>query len=1284
MVFFIILFFFQSHIIRNQITVEGCQYGIPLYENELIQFICNGDMSYSNGTSINYDNKLVHTIYTGSPILYDHHIITASISNQVITYYQVKLRSPGIYYAQNIINKLKDNGNVCFFQMNVLGVEYFFSAYIDYDLFLHIVQFNFYSFVISSELISDVLIKGPTIDCKGFPRYNHIICVFSGYDGCNLNIYSPDFSEGYSGSLIKVHNLVELGFDCNSKSPGQKIYAISDIKFFVCYSKQGNNNIYCLRGQYETSDKLKILNSQPELILENCDTSFDSFNIDKIGYNYALVCKTLNDVKYKIFSEDFKLKSEPFIQSYTNGPGHVYTIRFPFILYVSPTLSILSFDYSHEYESGSKFYNTKYFNLESPICTNEPEISGFINTYISLDLSNNFGSTPTDLKVRIFNIPSIGTYEYSTDGGTTYNDINIEEYILITAKFRFKLSVGGTYTYSYYGYKTTSKLMSKVCTGSIKIHICNESCLYCTESEIPLSHRCTQCLVNSNYYPLEERESDSIKNCYNTTTILELDSGYYLDTFSSTNHPKVWKECYRTCKTCSTIGTATKHLCKTCKEGLTLDINSGNNCVTSCESYWYRDTNKVDHICIDGCNEDYPYLVIDTKECVNSCNNANNLGKTYYYYDGKCFPECPSNTLPDAINNICHELNNFEDFYKGITNYIISVNPPSNVYVYNNKIKFYLYNSTDDGMKDYKELTDLYNITILNLDDCFNKIRNSNIINENYIFYVALFEFNRDDVMTPQYNFIIFNQNGVKYQNNICDKILISKSFKNSTLMNYVFEYYQNYSLDIIYYSESNKFYNDICTPVSNESYDILLEDRYDLYHNNSNYYFCEENCNITNIDVENSKVNCICSNITSFFEYEKATYKKYKENKIIKDKNFQFMKCSKLLFKNNFFTKNYGNYIILVSIFFQIINVIVFFSCSINQISILLGKTPPKPLEKIQINYENDFDHLSEKSGKNSPNSQNEKINKNINKNEEEQIEPSNPPKLNKETDTYNIDDDENIKKNNYYVYKVGKSIENFYNDLMKNGSRKIYGNKKKSYKKKDNYFTEKNSNEIESEGNFKDGITSQKLIQNNNSFSRIYCLIIKRKHKFITLCNNDKYDICIYKFSLFILTISLDLMFCCLFNFNSNISKLYKKKKELSGKEILTAIYSLLCTYFITKIIDCIMEYKSELEENKNMISENDLIFIDHYLVKTKIKFVIYFILTFLITGFCWFTISLYCATYPHSIDNLLICFAINFIISFLLPFLFYSFVTCLRYSAIKNHKYKLYEFTSLLLRF
>ena len=101
---------------------------------------------FCNDNLINYHGKLVHTIHTGSPILYAHHIITASISNQVITYYQVRLRNAGIYYAQNIIYKLKDNGNVCFFQMNVLGVEYFFSAYIDYDLFLHIVQFNFFYF----------------------------------------------------------------------------------------------------------------------------------------------------------------------------------------------------------------------------------------------------------------------------------------------------------------------------------------------------------------------------------------------------------------------------------------------------------------------------------------------------------------------------------------------------------------------------------------------------------------------------------------------------------------------------------------------------------------------------------------------------------------------------------------------------------------------------------------------------------------------------------------------------------------------------------------------------------------------------------------------------------------------------------------------------------------------------------------------------------------------------------------------------------------------------------
>ena len=81
------------------------------------------------------------------------------------------------------------------------------------------------SLIISSTKSSSILNKGPTIDCKGFSYYEHIICVYLGYDGCNVNIYSSELSD-YSDTLIQKNNLVDLGFNCDSRSIGQKIFNI--------------------------------------------------------------------------------------------------------------------------------------------------------------------------------------------------------------------------------------------------------------------------------------------------------------------------------------------------------------------------------------------------------------------------------------------------------------------------------------------------------------------------------------------------------------------------------------------------------------------------------------------------------------------------------------------------------------------------------------------------------------------------------------------------------------------------------------------------------------------------------------------------------------------------------------------------------------------------------------------------------------------------------------------------------------------------------------------------
>jgi hypothetical protein len=75
-------------------------------------------------------------------------------------------------------------------------------------------------------------------------------------------------------------------------------------------------------------------------------------------------------------------------------------------------------------------------------------------------------------------------------------------------------------------------------------------------------------------------------------------------------------------------------------------------------------------------------------------------------------------------------------------------------------------------------------MAILNLSKCFEKLRNEYQIAEYLYFYIALFNLKRSDTLTPQFDFIIYNQYGVKYRNEICNEVNISKSFKDSTIMN--------------------------------------------------------------------------------------------------------------------------------------------------------------------------------------------------------------------------------------------------------------------------------------------------------------------------------------------------------------------------------------------------------------------------------------------------------------------------------------------------------------------
>ena len=267
---------------------------------------------------------------------------------------------------------------------------------VGYEYLINLVQFN------SDITKSNVIIKGRTIDCKAFSSYGDIICIYVGYDGCNLNVYKKDITSSYSETLIQKMNLVELGFDCNSKSQGQKIYNINGNKFLICYSKYEDNSFYCITGEHNSINSIKIKSKTSTKIISECSIGYHYFDIGKINSNYILICTKNIGYKYIVFSEDLNIIGSEQINSFNDCTDCTDFTILPSILYLSSEKTFLTINY---YDSTNDI--TKYFELESPKCKTPttPNIAS-INTDINVDITSGIESYKTEegdkTKIKIF------------------------------------------------------------------------------------------------------------------------------------------------------------------------------------------------------------------------------------------------------------------------------------------------------------------------------------------------------------------------------------------------------------------------------------------------------------------------------------------------------------------------------------------------------------------------------------------------------------------------------------------------------------------------------------------------------------------------------------------------------------------------------------------------------------------------------------------------------------------------------------------------------------------
>ena len=171
---------------------------------------------------------------------------------------------------------------------------------------------------------------------------------------------------------------------------------------------------------------------------------------------------------------------------------------------------------------------------------------------------------------------------------------------------------------------------------------CNlDKCRLCSNVE-PTKNLCISC--NDFYYPIENDLTNFLPyiNCYKEP------EGYYLDI-------NIYKECYYSCKSCLTGGNNIKHNCLECKNNFTfeLEYEGSLNCYENCSYYYYFDE-YGNYSCTNGalCPDIYNKLILDERKCIKDCSLDD---KYIFEFRNKCYMECPEGSKKSK-DNYCEAL----------------------------------------------------------------------------------------------------------------------------------------------------------------------------------------------------------------------------------------------------------------------------------------------------------------------------------------------------------------------------------------------------------------------------------------------------------------------------------------------------------------------------------------------------------------------------------------------------------------------------------------------------
>ena len=230
----------------------------------------------------------------------------------------------------------------------------------------------------------------------------------------------------------------------------------------------------------------------------------------------------------------------------------------------------------------------------------------------------------------------------------------------------------------------------------------------------------------------------------------------------------------------------------------------------------------------------------------------------------------------------------------------------------------------------------------------------------------------------------------------------------------------------------------------------------------------------------------------------------------------------------------------------------------------------------------------------------------------------------------------------------------------------------------KKTNQYTNKKKKEINykdlNEGELNDLIYEIAVKIDKRTYCQYYCSLLKNEHLILfTFIQNNDYNLLSIKFSLFILTVSLEIAINALFFSDKTMNKITEDEGKFN---IIYQIPQIIYTTLISVAFNSLLRFLSLSENNIiNLKNENDMKIINELAIHIKkiinIKFGIFYFLSNLFLLFFWYFISCFCAVYINTQIILFKDTISSFCASMIYPFPISLFPGIFRIPALRNSK-------------